>query len=338
MAKFFCAVRRNLSARENSLADVKVARPAKTIKPAALRRGDKIGLVAPASSFNHDRFMVGCDRLRQMGYEPVYSQNIFDRDIYFAGSVERRAHEFHELWRHDDIAALICVRGGYGSNYLLEKIDYGLIAAQPKILMGCSDITSLLTAIHDRTGLIGFHGPMVAKDIADGTFDEASWKSALQGESNWSVPTPDTEVLRAGKAAGRLYGGCLSMLVASLGTPYEIQTDDAILFIEDIGEKPFRIDRMLTQLRLGGKLDKVRGFVFGEMLDCLPPQGETYTLQQVIMRVLEPYNVPIVYGLKSGHVSSGNITLPIGVQAELEAESSEASFQILESATITVAR
>ena len=182
------------------MADAKITRPAKIIRPAALRRGDKVGLIAPASSFNHERFMAGCDRLRQMGYEPVYSQNIFDRDIYFAGSVERRAHEFHEFWRRDDIAALICVRGGYGSNYLLEKLDYGMIAAQPKILLGCSDITSLLTAIHDRTGLIGFHGPMVAKDIADGTFDEASWKSALEGESNWSVPTSGIEVLRAGKS------------------------------------------------------------------------------------------------------------------------------------------
>ena len=107
------------------------------------------------------------------------------------------------------------------------------------------------------------------------------------------------------------------MLAASLGTPYEIQTENCILFIEDIGEKPFRIDRMLTQLRLAGKLDSVRGFIFGEMLDCAPPSGETYTLQQVIMRVLAPYNVPVVYGLKSGHVTSGNITLPIGVQAEL---------------------
>jgi len=315
------------------LADAKFTRPAKIIKPGALRRGDKIGLIAPASSFNREAFLLGCDRLRQMGYEPVYSQNIFERDIYFAGSVERRAQEFHEFWRREDIAALICVRGGYGSNYLLEKLDYGMIAAQPKILLGCSDSTSLLTAIHDRTGLIGFHGPMVAKDIADGTFDEASWKSALQGESNWTVPSSGVEVLRTGKAAGRLYGGCLSMLVASLGTPYEIQTGDCILFIEDIGEKPFRIDRMLTHLRLANKLEKVRGFVFGEMLDCLPPQGETYTLQQVIMRVLEPYNVPIVYGLKSGHVSSGNITLPIGVQAELEAEGANASLRILETAT-----
>jgi muramoyltetrapeptide carboxypeptidase len=315
------------------LADAKINRPAKIIRAAALRHGDKIALVAPASSFSREAFLAGCDRLRRMGYEPVYSRDISERDIYFAGSVERRAHEFHEFWRRDDIAALICVRGGYGSNYLLEGLDFGMIAAQPKILLGCSDITSLLTAIHDRTGLIGFHGPMVAKDIADGTFDEASWKSALTGIAEWDVPTNGVEVLRVGKAAGRVYGGCLSMLVASLGTSFEIQTDDTILFIEDIGEKPFRIDRMLMQLRLAGKLEKVRGFVFGEMLDCAPPKGETYTLQQVIMRVLAPYNVPVVYGLKSGHVARGNITLPIGVQAELEADVSGGALKIVEAAT-----
>jgi muramoyltetrapeptide carboxypeptidase len=270
-----------------------------------------------------------------MGYEPVYSQNIFDRNIYFAGTVERRAHEFQEFWRRDDIAALICVRGGYGSNYLLEKVDYHAVGAHPKILLGCSDVTSVLTAINDRTGLIGFHGPMVAKDIADGTFDLSSWKNALQGATNWTVPTFGVEVLRTGKASGRLYGGCLSMLVASLGTPYEIQTEGSILFIEDIAEKPYRIDRMLMQLRLAGKLEKVRGFVFGEMLDCAPPKGETYNLQQVIMRVLAPYNVPIIYGLKSGHVSSGNITLPIGVEAELEAQGAEVSLSIVEPSTVT---
>jgi muramoyltetrapeptide carboxypeptidase len=306
----------------------------KPIKPAALRQGDKVGVIAPASSFNRDGFLSGCDRLRQMGYEPVYSQSIFDRDIYFAGTVERRAHEFQEFWRRDDIAALMCVRGGYGSNYLLEKLDYGMIAGRPKILLGCSDITSLLTAINDRTVLVGFHGPMVAKDIADGTFDLSSWKSALEGAANWSIPTVGVEVLHTGKAAGRFYGGCLSMLVASLGTPFEIQTEGSILFIEDVAEKPYRIDRMLMQLRLAGKLEKVSGFVFGEMLDCTPPKGETYSLQQVITRVLAPYNVPIVYGLKSGHVSSGNITLPIGVQAELEAQGADVTLRILEASTV----
>jgi muramoyltetrapeptide carboxypeptidase len=290
------------------------------IRPPALRPGAKIGIIAPASSFSRDGFLAGCERLRQMGYEPVYSEEIFSRDLYFAGSAERRAREFHDFWRREDIAALVCVRGGYGSNYLLEEIDFNLIAKHPKILVGCSDITTLLTAIHDRTGLVTFHGPMVAKDIADGTFDRSSWSNSLTGVAEWNVPASGVELLRAGAARGKLYGGCLSMLVASLGTPFEIQTDDTILFIEDIGEKPFRLDRMLMQLRIAGKLDQVRGFVFGEMLDCLPPKGESYTLQQVIMRVLEPFNVPIVYGLRSGHVTSGNITLPIGVQGELSAE------------------
>ena len=300
-----------------------------------MRQGDKIGLIAPASSFSREGFLAGCDRLRQIGYDPVYSQNIFDRDIYFAGSAERRTHEFLEFWQREDIAALICVRGGYGSNYLLEDLNFDLFAKRPKILIGCSDITSLLTAINDRTGLVTFHGPMVAKDIAGGTLELSSWNNALHGALNWNVPTAGVEILRAGKAAGRLYGGCLSMLVASLGTPFEIHTEGTILFIEDIAEKPFRIDRMLMQLRLAGKLEGVRGFVFGEMLDCAPPAGETYTLQQVIMRVLEPYNVPVVYGLKSGHVTSGNITLPIGVQAEIEAAGESVSLGILEASTAT---
>ncbi|HEX4604724.1 MAG TPA: LD-carboxypeptidase, partial [Candidatus Angelobacter sp.] len=285
------------------------------IRPPALRQGDKVGLIAPASSFSREGFLKGCDRLRQMGYKPVYEQDIFERDIYFAGTVARRAKELQNYWQRDDIAALVCVRGGYGANYLLEKLDFDLIAERPKALVGCSDVTSLLTAITDRTGLVTFHGPMAAKDIADGTLDLPSWINALHGAANWSISTAGVEVLRAGKVRGQLYGGCLSMLVASLGTPFEVQTEGTILLIEDIAEKPFRIDRMLMQLRLAGKLEGVRGFIFGEMLDCLPPKGEAYTLQQVILRVLAPYNVPIVYGLKSGHVSSGNITLPIGVQA-----------------------
>jgi muramoyltetrapeptide carboxypeptidase len=304
------------------------------IRPAALRKGDKVGLIAPASSFSREGFLKGCDRLRQMGYEPVYEQDIFERDIYFAGAAERRTRELQSYWQRDDLSALVCVRGGYGSNYLLEKLDFDLIAERPKILVGCSDITSLLTAITDRTGLVTFHGPMAAKDIADGTLDLSSWINALHGAAHWNVPTTGVEVLRAGKVRGQLYGGCLSMLVASLGTPFEVQTEGTILFVEDIAEKPFRVDRMLMQLRLAGKLEGVRGFVFGEMLDCLPPKGETYTLQQVILRVLAPYNVPIVYGLKSGHVSSGNITLPIGVQAELEAADSGVHLKILEASTL----
>jgi muramoyltetrapeptide carboxypeptidase len=308
---------------------------AKIIRPLALRRGDKVALIAPASSFSREGFLAGCERLRQMGYEPVYSENIFDRDIYFAGTADRRTRELKEYWQREDVRALICVRGGYGSNYLLEQLDFDLIARQPKILVGCSDITSLLTAIHDRTGLVTFHGPMVAKDIGDGTIDFPSWNNSLSGQTEWNIPTVGVEVLRPGRAQGNLYGGCLSILAASLGTPFEIQTEDTILFIEDIGERPYRIDRMLMQLRLAGKLEGVRGFVFGEMLGCEPPLDSTYTLQQVIARVLAPYDVPVVFGLKSGHVTGNNITLPIGVQAELAVEGSGVQLKILESATLS---
>lgn len=306
----------------------------KIIKPPALKAGDKIGLVAPASSFNREAFLAGCQRLRQMGYEPVYSESIFERDLYFAGAAERRRKEFEELWERDDIAALICVRGGYGSNYLLEDLDFDKLAARPKILLGCSDITSLLTGIHDRTGLVTFHGPMVAKDIAGAALELSSWHNALQGAYAWSIPAEGVTVLRPGRAQGRLYGGCLSMLAASLGTPYEIETDETILFLEDVAEKPFRIDRMLMQLRLAGKLERVRGFIFGEMMDCLPPAGESYTLPQVIMRVLEEYDVPVAYGLRSGHVMGGNLTLPLGVRAELSVENLGVELKILEAATV----
>src|SRR5262249_2602039 len=149
----------------------------------------KIGLIAPASNFNREAFERGCRTLRQMGYEPVFSENIFDRDLYFAGSAERRLRELESLLRRDDLAALIGVRGGYGSNYLLERVDFGLFIQHPKIILGCSDLTSLLTAITDRTGLVTFHGPMLAKDIADCTFERSSWNNALAAAANWTIPT-----------------------------------------------------------------------------------------------------------------------------------------------------
>jgi muramoyltetrapeptide carboxypeptidase len=307
----------------------------KPIKPSALRTGDKIGIVAPASSFNREGFAAGCARLRQMGYELVFSETIFEHDLYFAGTLGRRVRELEEMLVREDITAMICARGGYGSNYLLEKLNFEMFAAHPKIFLGCSDVTSLLAAITDRTGLVTFHGPMIAKDIASPNgMEPSSWEHALQGGDSWAIPTAGVEVLQQGRAEARLYGGCLSLLTASLGTDFEITTDDTILFIEDIAEKPFRIDRMLMQLRLAGKLDAVGGIIFGEMRDCVQPSGQHYTLQQVVMRVLKDFTGPIVYGLKSGHVSSGNITLPIGVRAELIADGSKVRLRILEAATL----
>ena len=255
-----------------------------------------------------------------MGYKPFYFDSIFDQDLYFAGSAERRARELEEMFVRDDVRAIVCARGGYGSNYLLELLDLEKIKTHPKIFVGYSDLTSLLTYFADSAGLVTFQGPMVAKDFAhaDGV-DLASWERALNGTSEWTLE-PDAEVksLVEGEAAGILYGGCLSILVASLGTPYEIRTAGTILFIEDIAAKPYQIDRMLMQLKLAGKLADVRGIIFGEMVDCIQKEGPGYTLEEVVLRVVGDLGVPVAYGLRSGHVSRGNITLPIGVRASAE--------------------
>jgi muramoyltetrapeptide carboxypeptidase len=310
--------------------------PASRIKPHALRSGDTIGIVAPASSFKRDEFEAGCEALRQMGYKVVYNESTFAHDLYFAGSPERRVQELEEMFERDDVNAIICARGGYGANYLLPRLDLQRLAAKPKIIVGYSDITSLLTYFCDAGGFVTFHGPMVAKDFAkaDG-FDLASWRNAATGAENWRLDFSagsGVKSLASGSAEGMLYGGCLSMLVASLGTPYEIKTDGTILFIEDVGTKPYQIDRMLMHLKLAGKLSGVRGIIFGEMLDCMQSLGQRYTLEEVVTRVVGDLSVPIAYGLRSGHVSRQNITLPIGVKAALNVDSTSVSLEILEAA------
>jgi muramoyltetrapeptide carboxypeptidase len=310
--------------------------PASRIKPRALHSGDTIGIVAPASSFKRDEFEAGCEALRQVGYKPVYNESIFAHDLYFAGSPERRVQELEEMFQRDDVKAIICARGGYGANYLLPLLDLPKLAAKPKIIVGYSDITSLMTYFYDAAGLVTFHGPMVAKDFAkpDG-FDLASLRNAVTGTENWQLDFSagsGVKSLASGSAEGVLYGGCLSMLVASLGTPYEIRTDGTILFIEDVGTKPYQIDRMLMHLKLAGKLAGVLGIVFGEMLDCIQSPDQRYTLEEVVMRVVGEFGVPVAYGLRSGHVSRQNITLPIGVKAALNVDSTSVSLEVLEAA------
>jgi muramoyltetrapeptide carboxypeptidase len=307
------------------------------IKPPALRPGDNIGIVAPASYFNRQDFDNGCDALRKMGYTPVFDQSIFDRDLYFAGSVERRVRELEDMFQRDDIKAIVCARGGYGSNYLLPALDISKISSHPKAFIGYSDNTTLQTYFCDAAGIVTFHGPMVAKDFArtDG-IDVESWEAALSGRENWRFnfdATSGVKPLAQGSTEGVLYGGCLSMLVESLGTPYEIRTEGTILFIEDVATKPYQIDRMLMHLKLAGKLDGVRGLIFGEMLDCVQAPGQGYTLEEVVMRVVGDLRVPVAYGLRSGHVSSHNITLPTGVSAVLNVGGSGVTLEIIEPAT-----
>jgi muramoyltetrapeptide carboxypeptidase len=309
------------------------------IKPRALRRGDKVGIVAPASNLKREMLDAGCEGLRRVGYEPFYFESILERDLYFAGSAERRARELEQMFLRDDIRAIVCARGGYGSNYLLpardsNTIDLKTIAKHPKIFVGYSDLTTLLSTFTDSANFVTFHGPMVAKDfaVADGV-DRASWEHALSGAAEWEIGEGSgAKPLVAGEAEGILYGGCLSILVAALGTPYDIHTEGTILFMEDLAAKPYQIDRMLMQLRLAGKLKDVRGIVFGEMLDCQQSPTQDYSLEEVVLRVVGDLGIPVAFGLRSGHVSRANITLPIGVRARLEV-GGDVKLKILESAT-----
>jgi muramoyltetrapeptide carboxypeptidase len=315
------------------------ASPNSRIKPRALRPGDKVGIVAPASNVKREMLEAGCEGLRRVGYEPFYFESILERDLYFAGSAERRARELEDMFVRDDIRAIVCARGGYGSNYLLparglKTIDLKTIAKHPKIFVGYSDLTTLLTWFADAANFVTFHGPMVAKDfgLADGV-DLTSWQHALGGAAEWEIGGDSgAKPLVEGEAEGILYGGCLSILVAALGTPYDIHTEGTILFMEDLAAKPYQIDRMLMQLKLAGKLKDVRGIVFGEMLDCRQAPTQDYTLEEVVLRIVGDLGIPVAFGLRSGHVSRANITLPIGVRARLEV-GGEVRLKILESAT-----
>ena len=305
------------------------------VKPPALKPGDTIGIIAPASNIKRDLLAAGIDRLHAMGYQTTFLPSIFDEDLYFAGSLRRRVNELEEMFLRPDVDAVVCARGGYGTNYLLQEIDLERLRSHPKIFVGYSDATTLLTYFADALAMVTFHGPMVTKDFSHpGGIDVPSWEAALGGSAGWSLgESSPLKVLVEGSGEGVLYGGCLSMLVASIGTPYEVHTDGTILFLEDIAVKPFQIDRMLMQLKLAGKLQGVRGIVFGEMLDCVQTKDQPYSLEQVILRIVHDLGVPVAYGLRSGHVSREQVTLPLGVRAALEAGEEGVSLRVLEAST-----
>lgn len=306
------------------------------VKPRALRPGDTVGIVAPASNIKRVDLEAGCEALRCAGYRPFYFDSILEQELYFAGSVERRARELEEMFVRDEVRAIVCARGGYGANYLLRELDLETIRTHPKIFVGYSDITALLTHFADAVGLVAFHGPMAAKDWAhEGGVDLVSWQAAVSGTTAWDVALgAGVSGLVEGDAEGALYGGCLSILVASLGTPYESKTASTILFLEDLGAKPYQIDRMLMQLKLAGHLDAVRGIVFGEMPDCVQTANQGYTLQDVVTRIVGDLGVPVAFGVRSGHVTAGNITLPFGVRAKLAVRGGQVALRILESAVM----
>jgi muramoyltetrapeptide carboxypeptidase len=309
------------------------------LKPPPLRSGDTIAIVAAASNIRREALERGAQRLSDLGYRPVYDPGILDQDLYFAGSAQRRVQELHRAFADPEVRAIICARGGYGSNYLLPLLDLDLIRRNPKIFVGYSDLTCLLTYLHDATGLVTFHGPMAIQDFgSEDGIHLPSWKSAVSGGSEWQLDSEDQGLqnfvaLVPGRAQGELYGGCLSILVASLGTPYEIETRDKILFLEDVNAKPYQIDRMLMQLKFSGKFNGVRGIVFGEMLECIQNANQGYTLQEIIRRIVGNLGIPVAYGLPSGHVTRENVTLPFGVQTQLVVRDRAVRLEILEPAT-----
>jgi muramoyltetrapeptide carboxypeptidase len=310
-------------------ASTQISKPA--IKPARLRPGDKVGLITPGSYIPERTLEKAVNNIRTLGFNPVLSQNIRAKKGYIAGTDEQRLSDLHAMFSNPDIRAVWCARGGYGCTRLLPHIDYELIRRNPKIFIGYSDITALHLAIHQMTGLICFHGPVGGSDFTE--YSVGHLKAVLvEGRSPYTIRTiashgtvkyPDlytSQVLRAGKVRAPLFGGNLSLLAAMAGTPFAFDATGKLVFIEDIDEKPYRVDRMLTQLRQSAKLDKAAGFALGIFNGCVPEPGdESLTLAETIADRFGDIRRPAVYGLTFGHIAN-QCTLPIGLEAELDAQ------------------
>jgi muramoyltetrapeptide carboxypeptidase len=305
------------------------------LKPPAISRDALVAVASPASTPQADRVERGLESLRSLGYAPKLADHALTRGpLYFAGTPEMRLRDLHHAFADDEVRAIFSTRGGYGSNYLLDALDLDLIAESAKPFIGYSDLTAPQLWLLDQIQLPVFHGPMVAADFSrqDGVH-LPSLQAALSAQP-YSVGAPEgLRTLHPGRARGTLYGGCLSILTALVGTPYEPHTEGKLLFLEDFNAKPYQIDRMVWQLRQAGKLDGVKGIVFGEMLDCQSPGAPPELLDEVILRVLDDFQGPIAIGLRSGHVSHSNVTLTFGVDAELLA-ASQAELSLLQSAVM----
>jgi muramoyltetrapeptide carboxypeptidase len=304
-------------------------------KPKALRQGSRFAAIAPASPGKTDRAAAGQRELERLGFSVTFPENL-PPDGYFAGSVDARRSEFLTALTDPARDALIATRGGYGSVYLLE---HGLPKSLPlKPLIGFSDLTTLQIYLWQKHRWTGFYGPMLAAGLdrgagAAGGYDEASFRNAVTKTSGaWTIPLQG-ESLQAGSAEGIVLGGAMTLLEATIGTPWELDTDGAILILEDRAMKPYQIDRVLMHLKHAGKLSKIRGLVLGDFPDCEPPVPGSPSVHDVCARILAPLGVPILYGAPIGHTARSILTIPLGVRARLNAEGSGA-VEILEPAVI----
>ena len=329
--------RRHLLAGAAAFSAFAAAPERKLIRPKALRPGDTVGLITPSSYVSDpDRLALAERTARYFGLVPKFGKNVRKREGYLGGSVDDRVEDLHAMFRDPEIKAVFAIRGGYGASQLLDRIDYDLIRANPKIFLGYSDITALHLAIQKRAGLVTFHGPIVLSRFTPFTqtyFRKALFETAPIGrvtnppDSDPLRPAHVQRTVRPGIARGPLLGGNLTLISTTMGTPYEIETAGRILFLEDVDEEPYSIDRMLTQLRLAGKLDAAAGVIFGECQDCRPREFKqsfesTLSVGEVVDGILGRLRIPVLSGLTIGHTDD-QLTLPLGVMAQLDADKGE---------------
>ncbi|HEY1236570.1 MAG TPA: LD-carboxypeptidase [Candidatus Binatia bacterium] len=295
-------------------------------KPPCLRPGARIGVVAPAGKVDRDELEAGIAVVRAEGFEVELGANLFGAKGYLAGDPQSRARDLVDFFQRSDIDAIFCARGGFGSIQLLPYLSTTL-QASAKIFVGYSDITILLNWLRQFRGMVTFHAPMLAMDLARGLSAQSRshfWP-LLTGElKSWK--TDLTEVIRPGFAEGDIIGGCLSLLVTTLGTPYEIDTVGKVLFLEDVGEKPYRIERMMTQLLMAGKLDRPAGVLFGDFTRCDDTGPRDF--REIVTDVFRHASYPVVMGMRAGH-GDENLALPFGARMALDGE--HATLELLES-------
>jgi muramoyltetrapeptide carboxypeptidase len=291
-------------------------------KPPRIRTGDVIGVVAPSGPVHAERLQAGVKVLEGWGYRVKLGRAVLERQAYLAGGDAQRRADLEAMFADADVRAVFCARGGYGSQRLVPSLDLRALVQRPKLFVGYSDASALLAAAV-AAGVVAVHGPMVADDMARGLAPrgETHLRELLSDPGYlWQLEVPET--VRPGRATGRLVGGCLSVLVTTLGTPHAPDTDGAILFLEDVRERPYRLDRLLTHLRQAGKLDRVAGLVFGAMAACPPVDGVGPL--DVVRACCGDLACPVGFGLPAGHdpgsAGCANLALPLGVQVSLDLE------------------